>query len=284
MIFDDLLSEVNELVGSDQAESGLRGCQVFRVEEPYISFNNDSVDALPSPMPYAQFCICFRNHVLAYESFPLHETGMPSVVTTIMFTRGDAGVTDEDGTRYRMVTTKGGWGRMPSVLRLHYESTGELRDIDFGQELTEEDRQDLPGDLRTVPGLIHTHNALCRFLQFLSCKNVRANEVVPPAALQKARSRRQKPPLVTFKVLELTSSITGGGGDKKGLWSNRVHLCRGHFANYTSAAPLFGKHIGRFWIPPHARGNKSIGIVHKHYSIPAGAVDKSARAAQHSST
>jgi hypothetical protein len=62
-----------------------------------------------------------------------------------------------------------------------------------------------------------------------------------------------------------------GDGDSKGAWTNRVHLCRGHFATYTDQAPLFGKYVGRFWIPPHARGDRARGIVIKDYEVHHGA-------------
>ena len=36
---------------------------------------------------------------------------------------------------------------------------------------------------------------------------------------------------------------------------------------YTADAPLFGRLIGRFWIPPHVRGDKNKGIIIKDYEI-----------------
>jgi hypothetical protein len=72
---------------------------------------------------------------------------------------------------------------------------------------------------------------------------------------------------VTYKVLELEARESRGGGEAKGLWTNRVHLCRGHFATYSPEAPLFGKYVGRFWIPPHARGDRSRGMIEKDYKI-----------------
>lgn len=50
------------------------------------------------------------------------------------------------------------------------------------------------------------------------------------------------------------------------------HVCRGHFAEYGpefSKGLLFGKYAGRFFIPPHLKGDKKNGIVEKDYAIPA---------------
>lgn len=33
---------------------------------------------------------------------------------------------------------------------------------------------------------------------------------------------------------------------------------------------LFGRFTGRFWFPPHVRGNKKKGIIEKDYAISTG--------------
>ena len=47
----------------------------------------------------------------------------------------------------------------------------------------------------------------------------------------------------------------------------RVHLCRGHFKEYTNENPLFGKHVGRFWWQPMVRGDKKRGVLNKDYDV-----------------
>ena len=77
---------------------------------------------------------------------------------------------------------------------------------------------------------------------------------------------------VTWHRLHLkVPGIFSGGGDD---WCEfgemtRAHLVRGHFATFTEDAPAFGKPwgIGRFWIPPHIRGDESKGIVEKEYVL-----------------
>jgi hypothetical protein len=44
-----------------------------------------------------------------------------------------------------------------------------------------------------------------------------------------------------------------------------LFLVRGHYQTYTAEAPLFGKHIGRWWWAPQTRGDADNGIVLKSY-------------------
>lgn len=60
----------------------------------------------------------------------------------------------------------------------------------------------------------------------------------------------------------MSSGRVGEGG-----WHVAQHYRRGHFKTYTDAAPLFGKHVGTFWIPPTIVGNKNNGIVESEYDI-----------------
>ena len=107
-----------------------------------------------------------------------------------------------------------------------------------------------------------------RFLSFLSCKNVLLEKVVPHKKIQRKRAKKGKSPLFSYHVLKLKNvSYKSGKNGEAGLWSNRVHLCRGHVREYTAENPLFGKIVGKFWIPPHARGNRDLGVVQKDYAL-----------------
>ena len=44
-----------------------------------------------------------------------------------------------------------------------------------------------------------------------------------------------------------------------------LFLVRGHYQTYTAEAPLFGKHVGRWWWAPQTRGDADNGIVLKSY-------------------
>lgn len=108
---------------------------------------------------------------------------------------------------------------------------------------------------------------LFQFLSFLSCKNIAVEDVKPPKKLQKRRVKKKKLPMVSYKVLKVKNVGKSSHGSSGGYWSNRIHLCRGHVREYSPDRPLFGKLFGRFWIPPHARGNKKLGTVQKDYAL-----------------
>lgn len=56
----------------------------------------------------------------------------------------------------------------------------------------------------------------------------------------------------------------------------RFTLVKGHFATYTSARPLFGKHVGTFWIADHDRGSKEFGTTENRYAVVATDEDAAA--------
>lgn len=58
-------------------------------------------------------------------------------------------------------------------------------------------------------------------------------------------------------------------GEEMGI--TPLHLCRGHYREYTPDRPLFGKLSGRFYIQQHMRGDKKNGVVEKDYEIRATA-------------
>lgn len=107
-------------------------------------------------------------------------------------------------------------------------------------------------------------------LSFLHCKNVAQVENAQSFKLQRARMRRGKPPLVTYRTLEINPMKeilrTEGRSEEVGL-KRALHICRGHFASYTEDKKLFGRITGRFWIPAHVRGSKEVGEVKKDYKI-----------------
>lgn len=50
-------------------------------------------------------------------------------------------------------------------------------------------------------------------------------------------------------------------------FSQRLHFRRGHFKEYTTDRPLFGKYVGTFWWEAHVAGNKDNGEIKKDYRI-----------------
>lgn len=109
--------------------------------------------------------------------------------------------------------------------------------------------------------------ALCS-MSFLHCKNVQTTEIHPTRQVRRATQRAGNPVHV-FKILNI-GPISGSRAamqptDPTGQ-TRAMHIARGHFRVYTQDKPLFGKHVGRFFIPAHVRGNKDIGTVEKIYN------------------
>ena len=114
-------------------------------------------------------------------------------------------------------------------------------------------------------------NAVSFVVQIMRCKNVIKVKKEESATVKDLMGvgRRQK---YEYYVLELdpegtrteSDSEGGGTGPKK-----RLHLCRGHWSEYTAEKPLFGRYVGRFWIPDHKRGDLELGQVIKDYKLKA---------------
>lgn len=108
-------------------------------------------------------------------------------------------------------------------------------------------------------------------VSFLHCKNTLVESKEPaPMKLQKARIKRDKAPLFQFKTLKI-------GTTKQMLEETRIsqgvslpkalHICRGHFKDFSAGRGLFGKYKGLYWWDMHTRGNEENGIVVKDYQI-----------------
>lgn len=107
---------------------------------------------------------------------------------------------------------------------------------------------------------------------FMHCKNV-VQMVKRPEAFEVKRAQRKgyRPP-ITYRVLEIepmkTVLRTEGRIAEVGL-QRALHICRGHFADYTEGKGLFGKVHGRFWVPAHVRGSLKEGVALKDYAVKA---------------
>ena len=106
------------------------------------------------------------------------------------------------------------------------------------------------------------------FLDLLTCKNIDTIDHEPPAKLNKSRKKKGKCPIFTYKTLVIKpTSKKQKEQEAQGLWNNRIHLCRGHFKEYTEEKPLFGKFTGRYWWQPSVRGKNKKGVVMKDYKV-----------------
>jgi|GEM_PF-2137180 len=128
-------------------------------------------------------------------------------------------------------------------------------------------------DVKTSQGLLKDDYrdlvALNAALVLLNCKNVVTEDNLPPIKLNRKRKKKGKPELFTYKTLKLVlpSESKKGGEYLPSGTKVKIHLCRGHFKNYTKDAPLFGRYTGLYWWQPHVRGDKKEGMVVKDYKI-----------------
>lgn len=65
-----------------------------------------------------------------------------------------------------------------------------------------------------------------------------------------------------MKEVIASESIRNGVG-----FHNALHICRGHFKDYSKGAGLFGKNKGLYWWEMHMRGKADLGVVDKQFNI-----------------
>jgi|GEM_PF-5929133 len=107
----------------------------------------------------------------------------------------------------------------------------------------------------------------------MHCKNVTTREEHLPRQLRRDRERRGLPDIV-YRTLVVGPSPgqSGGKSTPKPEKTTRLHLCRGHFAEYGpdyGKGKLFGRLEGRYWVPPHVKGSTENGRVEKTYRVEA---------------
>jgi len=109
-------------------------------------------------------------------------------------------------------------------------------------------------------------------LSFLHCRNVKIVEPLPNPKWDRARMKSGKKPLVRYETLEIEPMKRvlkeQGERDTKGL-KHALHICRGHFKDFSEGGGLFGKYHGMYWWESQVRGRASEGIVVKDYSVVA---------------
>ena len=94
---------------------------------------------------------------------------------------------------------------------------------------------------------------------FLHCKNVTVvDEAVAKPLAKKHHARTGQWP-VKYKTLviePLKQVLRAQGKSGEVGLAKAMHICRGHFADYTQGKGLFGKYHGRYWMPAVVRGTK----------------------------
>lgn len=108
-------------------------------------------------------------------------------------------------------------------------------------------------------------------LSFLHCKNVELVEndfgQRSPHSNLKKRTRNPKTKYYTLHIEAMKKVLrTEGDSERAGL-SNALHICRGHFKDYSRGGGLFGKYQGLYWWESHVRGSETAGKIEKTYTV-----------------
>lgn len=124
-----------------------------------------------------------------------------------------------------------------------------------------------------VPACIHMVAYMaCAVCTLLSCKNVSMTpHESDPEQVRRAVKRHGGTP-DSYRYHTLVVRPPGARHDSPGQDIDIMprHMCRGHFAEYGpefNKGLLFGKYAGRFYVPPHMKGDKKHGVVEKDYIV-----------------
>lgn len=107
-------------------------------------------------------------------------------------------------------------------------------------------------------------------LSFMHCKNVVIENRQPPPAVSRKYAKRHGRKPIRYKVLEIEPMKnvlkSSGGIESVGL-RQAMHICRGHFKDFSKGNGLFGKYNGMYWWESQVRGSQTRGVVVKDYSV-----------------
>jgi hypothetical protein len=130
------------------------------------------------------------------------------------------------------------------------------------------------------------HCLLWNVLGLLSCKNVslQPNDNDPQQVRRACKRFGGSPDSYRYHTLVVRPpGKHSASGPSQEIGTMPWHVCRGHFSEYGpefGKGLLFGKYAGRFYIPPHVKGDKKNGVVEKDYVIAAPATNASVEAGE----
>jgi hypothetical protein len=131
-------------------------------------------------------------------------------------------------------------------------------------------------DLRGFTALL-TYDLLVAFFGFslCHCANVEERHERLPRPMARERERKKLEPIV-WKVLDIKPvrkpRTPNEVADELAAPKKRLHTVRGHYASYGpkyGTGLLFGRIEGRFYVPPHVRGDEDAGKIAKDYRVKA---------------
>jgi len=137
-----------------------------------------------------------------------------------------------------------------------------------------EDRIAVLSERLTGAVCVSVAGMVCDALVLLGCKNVGLDARDSDPADAKRATKRFGLNATGYRYHVLVVRPPGAKSDAPGQEIGNMprHVCRGHFAEYGpefGKGLLFGKLAGRFYIPPHVKGDAKNGIVEKDYEVRA---------------
>lgn len=112
----------------------------------------------------------------------------------------------------------------------------------------------------TLPGLLS--------LSWMNCRTFELEDIEVPTGVRRKRERSGHFGGLDYKRIVIGAKHRRRWESRSGASANRFHLVRGHFKDHRPPnKPLFGKHVGIFWEPSKARGDRSIGVVNHEYHV-----------------
>jgi hypothetical protein len=116
------------------------------------------------------------------------------------------------------------------------------------------------GNDEVMKSIMAWYNPTLLAISFLHCKNVQlVDNPIDPKLVKRYRERHgghTPTPYKTLVIEPLKAVLRGEGRAHEHGLQKAMHICRGHFADYTQGRGLFGKYHGKFWIPAIVRGTK----------------------------
>ena len=145
------------------------------------------------------------------------------------------------------------------------ENIQNINTVNKINKMSQEDRQDL------IKNALHMGMLT---ISFMNCKNTTLIENNPCDNLTRQQKRMMErkniEPEKKYYILDIEPMkkiLRKEGNIEENGFKKALHICRGHFRDYSKGNGLFGKFKGLYWVDMHTKGNKANGEIIKDYNI-----------------
>lgn len=161
-----------------------------------------------------------------------------------------------------------GIGHLDSILRWDMNELGKIQESSWFQKL--------PFDKTAEQELSSLVVTIWMTFAFMHCKNVTLTEHNPKDIKFKKpirdshghlKKRISQTKYYTLDIEPMKRILKSEGNiDEVGI-QRALHICRGHFKDYSKGKGLFGKYKGLYWWGSTVRGSEEAGRIEKDYNI-----------------